>query len=78
MAFTLEQLEALEEAYATGALTIKYADKEVTYRSQKDLEAAIANVRAALGLDTRPSQKYAYFNSGSYPDDSTPDTRKNW
>lgn len=37
MSFTQEQLDALEAAIAEGTLTVKYADKEVTYRSLDEL-----------------------------------------
>jgi hypothetical protein len=37
MAFTQTQLDAIEEAIAAGALTVKYADKEVTYRSLNEM-----------------------------------------
>lgn len=37
MAFTQSQLDALDAAIAEGVLVVKYADKEVTYRSLNDM-----------------------------------------
>lgn len=37
MAFTQPQLDALKDAIAQGALTVKYADKEVTYRGLSEM-----------------------------------------
>lgn len=37
MAFTQVQLDALDDAIASGALTVKYQDKTVTYRSLADM-----------------------------------------
>lgn len=46
--YTLTQLAALEEAFASGALRVSYDGKTVEYRSLADLERAISVVRAAL------------------------------
>jgi hypothetical protein len=48
--FTSAQLDALAEAYATGALTVEYDGKRVTYRSAAEIERAIGIVSAALGV----------------------------
>lgn len=37
MAFTQEQLDALETAIATGTTSVKYEDKVVTYRSLTEM-----------------------------------------
>lgn len=37
MAWTQAQLDALDLALAQGALTVKYADKQVTYRSLDEM-----------------------------------------
>ena len=51
MAFTQEQLDALESAIASGELRVKYGDppREVEYRSMTDLMRARDTVRASLG-----------------------------
>ena len=48
MAFTHAQLDALETALASGALTVEYDGRRVTYRSVAELKEAIAEVRTAL------------------------------
>lgn len=40
MAFTLPQLQAIDDAIASGELTIKYDGKEITYRSVTELRSA--------------------------------------
>lgn len=49
MAFTQDQLDAIEAAIAEGTLTVKYADKEVTYRSLDELLRIRALIVGALG-----------------------------
>lgn len=53
-AFTVSRLEALEVAIATGELTVKYSDKEVTYRSIDDMLKARAIMIRVLGLKKAP------------------------
>lgn len=48
MAFTLTQLQAIEDAIASGELTISYEGKTVTYRSMTDLVTARNTIRAEL------------------------------
>lgn len=48
MAFTVAQLTALEDAIASGELTVSYEGKTVTYRSMDDLLKAYQTVKAAL------------------------------
>lgn len=49
--FTAEALVALEKALIQGVSTVKYADKEVTYRSLAEMSQIRAMIRAELGLD---------------------------
>jgi multidrug resistance efflux pump len=57
MAYTSEQLTALESALARGERRVTLGDKTVEYRSVDELKAAIAEVRGALaaaqGVRTR-------------------------
>lgn len=48
MAFTTDQLAAVETAIATGELTVKFNDRLVTYRSVGELKAARDLIRAEL------------------------------
>lgn len=65
MAYTIQQLEALQEALASGVLTATYDGKSVTYRSINDLIKAMDRVRAglaAMGLQPeRVRRTYAYM-----------------
>ena len=65
MAFTQTQLDALEEAIASGAMRVKYADKEVEYRSMSDMLRLRDVMRRALGLATSASGRiYAETSKG--------------
>ena len=50
MAATQTQLDALVEAYATGALRVRFADRDVTYRSKAEMRSQIREWAAALGV----------------------------
>jgi hypothetical protein len=51
MAYTTENLEALEAALASGALTVQQGGQSITYRSVEQLKAAIAYVRDGIAGD---------------------------
>jgi hypothetical protein len=50
MEFTQEDLDKLKSAYVLGATTVKYGDKEITYRSLKDMERIIERLEGSLGI----------------------------
>lgn len=50
--YSQAQLDALDEAIASGALTVKYADKEVTYRSLNDMLRIRELMAKSLGQKT--------------------------
>lgn len=54
MAFTQEQLEAVETAIATGELRVSFNGREVTYRSVSDLMAARRVIKDALAAAAAP------------------------
>lgn len=71
MAFTLNQLNALEAAIGSGELSVKYDGKEVQYRNIGDLikarnmvksELAAAGQLAALPLSNRGPASFAVFS----------------
>lgn len=65
MAWTTEQLEAIEEAIASGATRVKYIDREVQYQSLADLLALRDRMRLALGLaDAKLSRRYGAYSKG--------------
>lgn len=56
MATPLSELEALEAALASGARRVKYADREIEYRSLADMRALIEEKKRELGLSRRGLQ----------------------
>jgi hypothetical protein len=48
MAYSIEQLNALETALAKGERRVTFADKTVEYRSIEELQAAIRTVQRGL------------------------------
>jgi hypothetical protein len=72
MAYTQQQLDDLEASIAEGALTVKYEDRVVTYRSLKEMVSIRDVIRSALGLTgnkprrilSSPS-KFGFNNSGN-------------
>ena len=65
--YTLEQLNALDEAIASGTLTVEYADKKVTYRSQREMLDLRRLIMTELGLISGNSgRKFAEFDKGVY------------
>lgn len=49
MAFSQSDLDALDAAIAQGALRVKYADKEVTYRSLDEMMRVRNFIEEKLG-----------------------------
>lgn len=69
MAFTQQEYDSLKSAYALGALTVKYADKEVTYRSRADMKAILNEMANELGTSSAPvRRKYVDASNGVYSD----------
>lgn len=65
MAYTMEQYQGLQAAIAQGALTVKYQDKLVTYRSIDEMVRILNMMAIDLGINTNPrGQVYASFNKG--------------
>ena len=52
MAFTQQNLDAIEKAIATGTLSVEYNGKRVTYRSMSDLLKARDVIKAELANQT--------------------------
>lgn len=51
MAFSIEDLEALDRSIALGATTVQYSDRTVTYRSLNDM----LRVRELMRKEVAPS-----------------------
>lgn len=65
MAFTIEQVSALEKAIAEGATRVRYGDKEVEYRSLSDMIALLNAMKQELGIASASRRKYASFSKGT-------------
>lgn len=59
--FTMERLQALEEAIAEGALRVKYSDKEVEYRSLEEMLKIRDTMRKVLCVNKKSSDKAGLF-----------------
>lgn len=68
MAYTVAQLQAIEEAIASGELTVEYEGKKVTYRSMAELMQASALIRGELEasglLPSAPRRSYVAHSKG--------------
>jgi hypothetical protein len=63
MAWTQAQLDALNKAIAAGSDKVKYADREVTYRSLSDmlkLRAAMMDELNLPGTTRNAFKKFSY------------------
>lgn len=49
--FTVEEYEELKAALATGAMSVRFKDKEVRYRSQEQMRRLLKDMERDLGLD---------------------------
>lgn len=65
MAFSATQLTALEEAIASGVLTVDYGDRRTTYRSLAEMRAVRDMMRQDLGYTAAaPKTVYTMTRSG--------------
>lgn len=64
--FTQEQLAKLKEAKASGALRVKYGNKEVEYRSMSEIDSAIQDIERELNSKAYKRKRVAVFNKGVY------------
>jgi hypothetical protein len=55
MAFTQQNLDAIEKAIATGTLSVEYNGKRITYRSMGDLLKARDVIKTELAKQQSPS-----------------------
>lgn len=66
MAYTLEQYQALQAAIAGGELSVRYADRSVTYRSVSEMLQILRLMENELGLntDTSGGRRLTSFSKG--------------
>lgn len=57
MAFTSDQLTALDSAIAQGALSVQFADRRVTYHSLAEMMRLRDLMRSELGLSQPAASK---------------------
>ena len=57
MSYTQTQIEALQQALATGEHRVSFGDKTVEYRSVEELQAAIRTVESELARSAGESRK---------------------
>jgi len=51
MKYTLEHLQKLKEAYATGALEVRFGEQKVVYRSVNEMLLIIETIEKELGIN---------------------------
>lgn len=56
-----DQLAALKSAKARGVRKVTMGSESVEYASQKEMNAAIADIEAELGVKRRTTQVYPAF-----------------
>lgn len=62
--YTIEQLNALEEAIAQGALEVEYNDKRIRYRSLDEMQRIVNSMKKALGLRAKVTRVYPKHSKG--------------
>ena len=63
--WTEDDLRNIEQAIATGALVVKYTDREVRYRSLNEMKEVRDMIRKALGIGKKSGRVFAEFNKGT-------------
>ena len=67
-AFTQTDLDALEQAIASGQLEVRIGDRKVVYRTLKEMLDIRAMMRSSLGLDddaNTPTRRYLEYGRES-------------
>lgn len=68
MSYTQQQYEALTAAIAQGAMTVRYKDRQVIYRSLSEMQQIKREMEQALGMATgdalRNGRRLTSFSKG--------------
>lgn len=66
MAWTAADLEAIEKSIKNGTSRVRYADREITYRSLEELLQLRTIIQAELGVVTNGGIRHHYpaFSKG--------------
>lgn len=68
MNFTIEQYEALKEAIVSGATTVTYGDKTVSYRSLAEMKEILGMIEDELFPERRKRhRRIAEVDRGYFP-----------
>jgi hypothetical protein len=62
--WTQADLDAIEKAIASGALSVRYADKSVTYRTLTEMNTIRDQIRRALGKTSKTQRVYPSHSKG--------------
>lgn len=63
MAWTEDDLTRVKETIASGALTVRYADRTVTYRSLEELRSIEREIRAEIQGATPQRRRFVEYRS---------------
>jgi len=70
MAYTQKQYDELQAAIAEGALTVRHADRTITYRSLDEMQRILRAMATDLGVGNAPGtgcgarRRLASFSKG--------------
>jgi hypothetical protein len=64
MAWTQTEYDTLKAAIASGVLSVKYADRTVTYHSLKDMRELLAVMERELNPATTKTHRYITTSKG--------------
>ncbi len=64
MAYTLDDLNKVEEIIANGVEMVKYSDKQIEYRSLDDLKKLRDLIKRELGIQGETTRIKAKFSKG--------------
>jgi len=68
MAYTQTDLDTLDTAITEAKLTVRIADRQVTYRSTDELIKARAHVASVLASQANPTRTYPRFQQATFSD----------
>ncbi|MBZ7921648.1 hypothetical protein LAC81_07620 [Ensifer adhaerens] len=57
MAYTQTQIDALKKAIASGVLTVRHGDEQVTYRSFSEMRQLLKDMEAEVNPSSQPSRR---------------------
>ena len=63
MAVSQQMLDDLQNAYYSGATSVSYEGKTISYRSSSEMLGAIQSLKRALGIAS-PTRVVALFDKG--------------